>query len=131
MPGIKKEVGMQVGSIMNKKILSLLSVFLFLSYLTGCASINYRSTSYESHAYPGVYPGLRSGLDGLNEGKPFNLDMSDDPKAMLYVATFFAVIDVPLCFAIDTLCLPYDAFKNKEKIDTQPRAEPKTGSKKK
>jgi len=106
---------------MNKKYLAII-VILTVFCFTGCASIGYRMSNYGSYR-EGIYPGVREDVDNIMTGGPC-MDICF-PTANRILNT----LDTPLSFVLDTVCLPYDTFKNYDKeTDDQKNANTKEES---
>ena len=88
-----------------KKMKYLVLTLSLLLCITGCASIDYRSCDY--HRLPGIYPGVRYGIRGMGGG----IFMWHGPE---WVYATMSILDLPLSFALDTICLPYDVINNWE-----------------
>ena len=92
----------------EKKGIAVVAISVFLFYLAGCSSIYYRRNYYGT--LPGIYPAVRDGIAELSRGSGDWMGIL--PEWFYDAAT---VIGLPFSFVLDTLCLPYDVFKNKEK----------------
>ncbi len=95
-----------------KSICRNLILLSMLLGTTGCMSIWARRSETTDPACPRyVYPGVQ--LDCAAIASPF------DPKAQTdalyagfaYPFFFIGLIDLPFSATLDTICLPYDAFK--------------------
>ncbi len=89
---------------MKKKYLAII-VILTLFCFAGCASIKYRTSDYGSYR-EGIYPGVREDVHNIMTGGDCMDICFPTVNRILYT------LDTPLSFVLDTICLPYDAFKN-------------------
>ncbi len=97
-----------------KKILTVAPLIILLTFNSGCISISSRISPdpFCSDISEGVYRTFRCDMNQfghlpeISEGSAF--------KASFLV--MFGMIETPVGFVLDTLCLPYDLFKlNKNK----------------
>lgn len=93
----------------QQRFATIIVISILLSCLMGCASFEYRAKDYGRR--PGIYPGARQLIGELTRKSSVGMG------AMLpeWAYDTAAVLDLPLSFTFDTLCLPYDVFKNREK----------------
>ena len=94
---------------MKQKYFRLVSILLIF-FLNGCASIECRTKKYPLVA-PGVYPGVRKDLDDITPNEDF-----------FKTGTLFRIapiIDLPLSFVLDTICLPFDIYQNNKDIKAE------------
>jgi uncharacterized protein YceK len=78
----------------------------------GCASIGTRRSISARRPQPKyVYPGVQ--VDAAWIASPFDERVHTDAlyAGFAYPLFFVGLIDLPLSAALDTLCLPYDAYK--------------------
>jgi len=87
----------------KKKYIAIIVILISLLYLTGCASIDYRTGRPAYHVSPGTYPGVRNDIAQLSRGGSDSMGMVPG-----WVYNTVAIIDLPFSFILDTLCLPYD-----------------------
>ncbi|MFH0854751.1 MAG: YceK/YidQ family lipoprotein [bacterium] len=104
----------------KKNYITLIVFIIVSSQIAGCGSITYRTRPAIKGMYVSpelsraVYPGVRRDI----------YQIKDTSSAAKWIgqggATFFcitSILDIPLSFVIDTLCLPYDIFQSdKESI---------------
>jgi uncharacterized protein YceK len=93
---------------MEKRYITVIVILILFFCLTGCASIDYRTSYYG--ITPGIYPGVRNDIRNL-----FGYSGGIIPLGPEWVDDVFTILDIPFSFAFDTLCAPYDVFKNREK----------------
>lgn len=95
----------------EKRFVVISVIFILLSCLAGCASIDYRAKYYaDGVSRPGIYPGVREDIDALSG---YNGDFMGMLPEWFYDAV--TILDLPFSFAVDTLCMPYDLFRNWER----------------
>ena len=88
-----------------KRNLPAVLLSIALASICGCASVFIRTHPSPPRAdgpVRYVYPGVAEDLDGLVTRK------KDVPRGCMIPVS---LIDLPLSFAVDTICLPYDLYK--------------------
>ncbi len=85
-----------------KKLILILVVLILSVYFIGCVSSAVRQGGYH-----GLYPGVREGIDHIEDPWP------SMPLGLYFGSSFlrtFFLIDLPFSFAMDTFLLPSDAL---------------------
>ena len=91
----------------NSCYIQILALILVAFILAGCASLSTRTSTFPSDQATGkLYPGVQDNLKWIKEMAPDLIDPEWWPLAWFFVST--QLIDVPLSFAVDTVCFPYD-----------------------
>ncbi|HEY4261511.1 MAG TPA: YceK/YidQ family lipoprotein [Schlesneria sp.] len=95
-----------------------ITIFLIASNC-GCASVGFRTGAYGDSAT--IYPATRSDAGNISYvvSRPFRrVDPTtevDAQEGLAYLFAPVALIDLPLAVTVDTLLLPYDLYKLRNK----------------
>jgi uncharacterized protein YceK len=94
---------------LDKNNFTIIMIAVFLVNLAGCVSIDSRSHG----GCRGLYPGVTEDIVIIKTGGAC-MDICFPTAERI-----FSIIDLPFSFALDTICLPFDAFQKCEKKEEQ------------
>lgn len=87
----------------------IIIVLFFVPFLTGCASILYRTNNDPKPIQPGIYPSVRADVENVN------MLMKKDYDSLLHGAEpmifILSLADIPVALTFDTILLPYDLYE--------------------
>lgn len=75
----------------------------------GCGTLAYRTSRRTAHSPQGVYPGVKTDITMI---KYIASEGGGATSLMAYPMYLLVGIDIPISGALDTLCLPYDIWRN-------------------